>query len=291
MKTIFTTFLLCLLSTSTQAEDTKVKQAIDWIMTSCVSSGTKIDISSNADDGISIRSTLNGNLGGEVQLSKTEITGLTDELNRLSLENANKVRDCTSPYRGTILNLILGISDNKNSEENSIKVRNGDFSLNLDKYEEGDIPEDIGSDIFIRKKENKKILSGMNSNPGGTIEFGGFSLKNNFSLEILTATDEASYILRSSDGNPENDIVIERDGHRLIFGESNKDAMSSGYDRSSNEVPNSFKLYAKDNAVKLYVNDNYFSSIKNNFNVEYGKIIIKGIGQNEFVSGINGFNL
>lgn len=291
MKKIHVMFLLCLFYTSAYAEDTNVQQAIDWIMTSCVSSGTKVDISSSADAGLSVKSFLNGNIGGEVKLNKTEISGLTDELNKLSLENADKVRDCISPHRGKILNIILGISDENPTEGNFLKTSNGDFSLNLENYEEGDIPEEIGSEIVIKKKENKNIIVGMSSEPGGTIDFEGFNLKGNFSIEIITATDEASYILRSSDSNPENDITIHRNGHRLIFGKSDKDAMSSGYQRKSNKIQNSFKLYAKDNAVKFYVNDNYFGSIRHNPGVAYGKILIKGIGQYEFVSSISGFNL
>jgi len=104
----FSILLLTSITSTSSADDKKINQAIEWMMQSCVSSGSKIDISAKGNADLKIKSILKSGVGAELSFTKSEITGLTNELNNLSLQNADQVRDCIAPYRGQILNAILG---------------------------------------------------------------------------------------------------------------------------------------------------------------------------------------
>lgn len=114
MKRIYFIPLLYAIISPTYAEDTKTQKAMDWIMQSCISSGSKVSISAQGQAGLKFKSLLNSGVQGEVTLDYSQLQGLGDELNKVSTENADKVRNCIEPYRMKIFNAIMEGSESEN---------------------------------------------------------------------------------------------------------------------------------------------------------------------------------
>ncbi len=114
MKRIYFIPLLYAIISPTYAEDTKTQKAMDWIMQSCISSGSKVSISAQGQAGLKFKSLLNSGAQGEVTLDYSQLQGLGDDLNKVSMENAEKVRNCIEPYRMKIFNAIMESSESEN---------------------------------------------------------------------------------------------------------------------------------------------------------------------------------
>lgn len=296
MKNIYFSLLIILLQPTSvyskgiddETQTERIEQVIKWLEKTCVSKGSESEVTAKASAEFSLKSIFTGLFGGEATLSKKEISGLSGELNKYSVDDNKDMRDCFKDFNNKLVDeyIFKGKSD---QDYSPIKSNDGDFYLTLEDYDEGDIPEELGTDLVIKKMNNKNILSGMHSEPGGRVEIGNLSLKGNFTLELKIAAVGVNYILRAADGDPENDIKVSMNRNAMYFGKTSVRIPRSNF-KSSLSYPNSLKIYTKKNAVKLIVNEDYFGSIKHSQEVTYGKLIVDHLGSHESIFGIYGTN-
>lgn len=118
------------------ADQDNTEKAIDWIMKSCVSSGSRILVEGEGSGEASLKlkslEKLGAGVSGSFNLKKEEIEGLTDQLNSLSLENAEKIRDCITPFRERIFIMYLPEEkdNNRGADDKKDNVTNNSPEIN-----------------------------------------------------------------------------------------------------------------------------------------------------------------
>lgn len=122
--------ILLLFFVSLSFSSTKIDKAREFISEACVSKGSKLEfvVGGNAD--FKIKNWNKSGIVGEVKFKKSEIEGLTDNLNQYSSKQATEIRECMKPYIDKILDYIL--KENKFS----YYLKNLQYgSVNIYKYE------------------------------------------------------------------------------------------------------------------------------------------------------------
>lgn len=221
------------------------------------------------------------------EISSGEWEGIQRVLKEQQADEHKNYRDCVK----SLTPIFLKNFTEKTIEKKPILVKGNDFSLDLSGYEEGDIAYELGEELVVLNKNNKKVISGLKENLKGKIKIGNLKLKNKFRIEIsslLILKGEMEFILRTRDDDIDNDIKIKIKGGYFTFGETQKSGSEVGY--KSNGIDD-FVIYMKKNVVKFYVNDKYFSSMKANNTVTYDKLIIKGIKPVDSIYDISGYNI
>ncbi|MEJ8846892.1 hypothetical protein [Variovorax rhizosphaerae] len=86
---------------------TKVEQAIAFLRSACVTSGSTLEINGSGNGALQLRGTLPSGIQGSVQLSKREVEGLADAASQVSAAQATEMRNCMKPYIDKILTVML----------------------------------------------------------------------------------------------------------------------------------------------------------------------------------------
>ncbi|WP_287602147.1 hypothetical protein [Thiothrix sp.] len=107
-KMIFIALLLQVsLPTMSHADEENIEKAIDWLLTSCVTSGSKVTLEGEGDANLTLKSLGDTGASGSFSIKKETIEGLTNKLDKLSQENAENIRDCIAPFRKRVFDMYL----------------------------------------------------------------------------------------------------------------------------------------------------------------------------------------
>jgi len=199
----------------------------------------------------------------------------------------NNYRECVKEITPIFLSKLQAESKSKNP----IIIKENSFSIDLTGYEEGDIPKELGENLLILRNKGGKILSALNSNPGGQVDIDNLKLKVQFRVEVLNDVNSRNFkiILRTRDDDLENDITIKMKRGYIYFSNIKADLDDIPY--KVGKSINSFILYAKEGVVKFYVNDAFIHSQKIDKENIYGKIIIKELERGDYIYDVSGYNI
>lgn len=226
------------------AEDSKTQMAIDWIMKSCISGGSKVSISGQGEANLKFKSILSSGISGEVALDYDELQGLGDELNKVSLEHADKVRNCIEPYRMQIFNAIMGLS-NSSQDVQKNEHANDSINYNLDNF----------STWYTWGEETHRISEDKNFY---------HSAPSSYLVEATTNSTEGDRGGVSKSNLPANEFrgsKLKVSGY--LKGENLSDAFIWLWVSESNQKKEVDLYFKKDKAQKINKNWTYFEIITN----------------------------
>lgn len=170
------------------------------------------------------------------------------------------------------------------TEKKALIIEQEGFTVNLDAYEVGDVPEELGSDLLIHNMDNKRYITGLSST--GRIELQGIKLHNNFEITfIIDFNDSDSVVALESDTGEQISIVF---GDEIKFGDK-----ADNYNEpwKSGKVLNRCRLLVNGGTAKFYINDIFFGTAIVESGITYNKFVINNIGQDEKVQYIQAENL
>ncbi len=170
------------------------------------------------------------------------------------------------------------------AEQKALIVEQSGFAVNLDAYEVGDVPEELGIDLLIHSMDNKRYLTGLSST--GRIELQDIKLHDDFEITfIVDFNDSNSVVALESDTGKQLSIVF---GDEIKFGDTTDDYNEPW---KSGEVLNRCRLLVNGDTAKFYINDIFFGTAIVEPGITYNKFVISNIGQDEKVQYIQAENL
>lgn len=156
------------------------------------------------------------------------------------------------------------------------------YQLDLNQYNLGDIPTDIGSDIVINERDGQKVISGLNQS--GRFELKDIDLSSNFDLTFDADWNDTNVIISLRGDNGSEIRINFQDG--ITFGNT-----SSGYSSSvgwrSNRAVNSMVLRSNRGAVRLFINDDFFGSVPIDPNTKIVSLTFSGITQEDYLFSLS----
>ena len=153
--------------------------------------------------------------------------------------------------------------------------------FDLGGYEVGDITDDIGSDLVVNEADGEKYLSGLRGD--GRIAVEDLVLRGNFEVAFEADWNDAgeTALLRSENGDA---LSVAFNGTNIVFGDIGKSYEEAGW--QANEAVNLIQLQIKGNAAKLFINDQYFSTVPVSPDTVYTEHAIQGIKTGDRVFGL-----
>ncbi|MUJ23710.1 hypothetical protein [Aliivibrio fischeri] len=85
----------------------EVEQAIEFLKTACVTSGSELNISADAEGALSIKKIKSSGISASVKVSHKQIEGFADAASKLSANQASEMRECMKPYIERIISVYL----------------------------------------------------------------------------------------------------------------------------------------------------------------------------------------
>jgi hypothetical protein len=116
-------FISLSVSAQTQAQRTSVEQAIAFLRSACVTSGSSLELKASGDGSLQVRSILGSGVKGSVTLTKKELEGFADAASALGAQQASEMRNCMKPYIDKILAALL--TGTANTSPQSISIQTG----------------------------------------------------------------------------------------------------------------------------------------------------------------------
>ena len=177
--------LQLLLPMISQAENENIEKAIDWVLTSCVSSGSKVTLEGEGDANLTLKSLDDFGASGSFSIKKETIDGLSNKLDELSLENANSIRDCIAPFRERVFEMYIPDTSKESQESNTDKT-NGDNKKD-NKSSKNSTPEKVDKTNKSEKSSSSKNSITINENNNiGNIKAGDSTININGSVNSST---------------------------------------------------------------------------------------------------------
>ncbi len=108
--------------------DVEVDKAIDFLKTACVTSGSTLDISAEADGALNIKNIGKTGVSASVTVTHKQLEGLTDAASEFSVNQASEMRKCMQPYIERIISVYL--QGSAQPDEITIETPTNYFDLN-----------------------------------------------------------------------------------------------------------------------------------------------------------------
>lgn len=90
-----------------QNNNSSVQQAISFLKSACVTSGSSLDITATSGGTFQLKSTQSTGAQGSIILNKKELEGFADAASMVSAQQASEMRNCMKPYIDKILASLL----------------------------------------------------------------------------------------------------------------------------------------------------------------------------------------
>lgn len=91
--------------TSPSYANSEINRAVSLLKIACVTGGERVVVEADGQAGLNLRNIRNLGVGGNVKIKRENINGLIDKLTSTSIQNAQSVRDCMSPYISEIFSI------------------------------------------------------------------------------------------------------------------------------------------------------------------------------------------
>ena len=111
---IFLFFSISGTKTAQAQQQDKVSKAVEIVKAFCVTGGSRVELKSEINGGISLRKLAGGS--GKVSFDYSELEGLADAFNEVSAGQASEMRECMKPYIQQILNILLNTPEPSQSK-------------------------------------------------------------------------------------------------------------------------------------------------------------------------------
>ena len=209
-------------------------------------------------------------------------------------------------YPIEVLGTLTVVQEKKVEETGETKDKNvstqekTDFTIDLTKYELGDIPRELGQNLTIgQTKKGEKYIRGLAVDPAGEIEIKDLKLSDSFEVIMKTYAAgrqgknpaQALHILSENQKQftlwfwPHNDHTVSAMG----FGNVTKGLDRTAW-RTENEV-NTIKIIVKENQAKFLINDELVGAIVLEPGIKYYTVKVTGIIDYDAVYGLSVKNL
>lgn len=161
-----------------------------------------------------------------------------------------------------------------------------EYTLDLTKYEVGDLPEELGRNLIIGEtKKEGKYITAQTQEPLGEIELNELLLSNTF--EFIMQVDwyyfSTSILLLSDNGE---EIKIEFEFPNIIFGNVRKH-----WNPGIVGIHGVVKLVVNGKKATLFIEDELFGTAFVKPDVIYSTVIVKGLRDKDRIFGLSVRNL
>ena len=283
-KTLVILFLLLMANTAYSDSIQDITKSIRSVCVAPDQKGKYWEVDASGDTKVKIK-LIGSHIGLSGEISSGEWEGVQQVLKEQQASNNEDYRKCAKELTPLF---IKSFSSGKRLTD-PVMIKDGNFSIDLTVYEEGDIPKELGEGLVIQKINNKMVVSGLHKGSKGVLKIKNLNLKNKFRVEIVIDINYGGpdIILRTRDDDIDNDIKITMDTNYIYFGDKQDSLSHANYKKDINE----FVIYKKNDVIKFIINDKYFSSKQSSKNLVYNKLIVKGIAQKDYIYDITGYNI
>lgn len=284
------TILLLLIFTASHAIANSLLDIESSVRSVCMSpdqSGKYWEVKGSADARVGIK-ILGPTAGISGEFSKGEWEGIQRVLREEQASDNDSYRKCVMKITPIF---VSGFNIGEKQEITPLITKENSFTMDLTSYDEGDLADEIGKDLQIKRINNTNVVAGYQSNPAGQLELKTLDLKDSFKINIEAKVyNSIDMILRTRDENPEHDIRIKIRGHGydLSFGPTTKDTRHLNY---KSQESNLFAIDVRGNAVKLYINNDFIATQRATQGVIYNKLLINEITPNDHIYTASGYNI
>ncbi|ENM5736198.1 hypothetical protein DU972_003843 [Vibrio mimicus] len=107
----------------------EVERAIDFLQTACVTSGSQLNISADAEGALSIKKIKSTGASASIKIEHKQIEGFADAASKLSASQATEMRECMKPYIERIISVYLQGTVEPEPKSVTIETQGGYFVL------------------------------------------------------------------------------------------------------------------------------------------------------------------
>ncbi|MEC5032290.1 MAG: hypothetical protein SAL07_20515 [Oscillatoria sp. PMC 1051.18] len=163
---------------------------------------------------------------------------------------------------------------------------NENFSLDIDTYEIGDLPDE-GTNLLVKERDGRKAIIGLTD--GGKLEITNLKLTGNFSIVFEVTLNNIYNSIFSVESTTSEKVSIIFDGPHatpyITFG------TMRGYDNTGwKSGKNKYEIIVRKGLAKFYINDQFFNTIEIEPTTVFTTVSLTGIGQDEALFTLNATN-